>query len=578
MPITQRLVAINVQYGVPEDGELVFNVHMTNNSTGVTWDVSYRFSQLATLDHDISMSCDKMKEIPFPQIDDALMEKLTRRANYSGKLKDLNRFRSLMEDWIQYLIARCHLMPYILYELVEDWFCLPLGPTTDWTPGRALSSNEQSALQEIINNLNVAQAHQGNSGPVGPSNTSGNKRPGMIKSISTLLTGSHMPPETQHDTKNDKKTGFHNSNLPESNVVLLKVRVQRGQRGRNGRIEYDIHIEHSPRTKPFTVSRSYSVFRRLYDIIRRVHVDNLSKSGKGGGVSTSQKPIHDKGIVSVKFPDPPFRSNLGLALTEANLSYRTRQLDAWMRDVCCCYRYMQEMERAAVRYFLDLDMSRNVDISIQDRLARGLVEAPRANVYVPAMIREKEPNEISEIASDIDATTRKSSTIRLKSNVSDTGLTKKSSMWETSSLASSTLRSATNSSNIGRGNLFQAKIQNSGLTADKLNSLQNHLQSQHLTSKLLPGQIKNQYNITNSNSMEEKKNRLTIIDEDGGGGNDAGSVDSESNSIVGDRDLDEDALLRIGMDDKPVSARNKAATDQWVAREFNNNGRGCIIS
>ena len=47
---------------------------------------------------------------------------------------------------------------------------------------------------------------------------------------------------------------------------------------------------------------------------------------------------------------------------------------------------MLDLERAAVRYFLDLDMSRHVDISIQDKLARGLVEAPRANIYIPAVI------------------------------------------------------------------------------------------------------------------------------------------------------------------------------------------------
>jgi len=131
--------------------------------------------------------------------------------------------------------------------------------------------------------------------------------------------------------------------------------------------------------------------------------ENNINNGNGNGNGIKKHNI--KAGITTEFPEPPLRCNFGLALTEANLSYRTRQLDAWLRDVCCCYKYMLEIERAAVRYFLDFDMTRPIDISIQDRLARGLVEAPRAIVLIPTgfggNIREKDVNEINEVMSDV---------------------------------------------------------------------------------------------------------------------------------------------------------------------------------
>lgn len=296
-----------------------------------------------------------------------------------------------------------------------------------------------------------------------------------------------------------------------------------------------------------------------------------------------KKIRNDKGLLSVPFPEPPFRCNLGLSLTEANLSYRTRQLDAWIRDVLCCYRYMQDMERAAVRYFLDLDLSKNLDISIQDRLARGLVEAPRANLYIPAIIREKDASEILETMSARDGSQGNQS-IRgpFKSSASESGINKKSSLWETASLASSTLKSTTNSTNIGRGSLFHGKIQHSSLTADKLGALQEQLQLQDQAAKQKAAiaqavQIKNQYNITNSNSIEEKKHRLTMIDENEDI-DDNESVNSDARSVTEDRELDEESLLHIGMGDNIINSKNKGSADQWVAREFNSNDTNCIIS
>lgn len=340
----------------------------------------------------------------------------------------------------------------------------------------------------------------------------------------------------------------------------------------------------------------------------QVRHSNVAANGHGMPAVPPKTAFNQKGVISVVFPEPPFRSNFGLPLTEANLSYRTRQLDAWLRDVCCCYKYMQEMERAAVRYFLDLDMSKSLDIMIQDKLARGLVEAPRASVYVPAVlaIREKDPNEILETQSHQDGLGPLRTGMSragpggggpgggrnpIKSSASDIGAAtgKKQALWETSSLASSTLKSVTNATNIGRGNLFHGKLPNSALTQDRLDKLQSQLQQQQkaepIGSNKFIAQVQNQYNVTNSISVAEKRSRMSSVPEGSGEDivdgpdedDDAFSESSEVGSEVDrEQEVNDESLLHIGMDDKP-KGKNRATTDQWVAREFTDSTAHCVI-
>ena len=231
MSLTQRLISVHAQCGIPDQNEIVFNIHFQNNSTGLVWDVSYRFSQLATLDQDINMNSDSMKEIPFPQIDEVVMNRLTSKKSYTGKLKELNGFRNLVETWLQHLIARCHLMPYVLYELVEDWFCLPLGPVPDWKPGRLLSQSEQAYLtqsRQVGNVLMQSIIPMPNTEPV-------TLTPAKKSSVISFLGfGGSKEKEEQETKANSIKEKDMEENF------LLKVRVQRGQKGRNGKIEYDV--------------------------------------------------------------------------------------------------------------------------------------------------------------------------------------------------------------------------------------------------------------------------------------------------------------------------------------------------
>lgn len=59
---------------------------------------------------------------------------------------------------------------------------------------------------------------------------------------------------------------------------------------------------------------------------------------------------------------------------------RARRLDQWFREVLYQYSRINNAGRDAIRKFLGFEMSRELDISIQDRLALGLVEAARAEV------------------------------------------------------------------------------------------------------------------------------------------------------------------------------------------------------
>jgi hypothetical protein len=241
MPVVQRLISISVQSGVPEDGELVYNIHVTNNTTGLVWDIAYKFSQLATLDHDIAYHTDKVKEIPFPQIDETIMAKLSSKKHYAGKLQDLNKYRTLIETWIQQVISRAHLMPFVLYQFVEDWFCLPVGPDSEWQPGRALSTVEIDILS------------RGDQGGVNPTLQASDNR----TTTSTMADKNSLKPQNSimkflglgskpnpADTGKDLTGAVPVVGGATPEQPLLKVRVQRGQKGRNGKVEYDVSILH----------------------------------------------------------------------------------------------------------------------------------------------------------------------------------------------------------------------------------------------------------------------------------------------------------------------------------------------
>jgi hypothetical protein len=235
---------------------------------------------------------------------------------------------------------------------------------------------------------------------------------------------------------------------------------------------------------------------------------------------------------------------------------------------------MQDIERAAVRYFLDFDMSRAIDISIQDKLVRGLIEAPRATMFAATIIQNKDIGEISEIKTDHSGAKPKNSN-SLKESKSDTGR-KTKELWETSSHASKT------SERTGRGTLFRGVSTTSALTADRLESSQSqfYLKNKEKVkndNKYNNEIVYNQYIITNmsNNSVkisQEYPNDSAVADDEREG---------SEGSVVNDRDLQDDSLLFIGMQESPSGGggdKNRPTTDQWVAREFSAKRSVCAIS
>ncbi len=200
----------------------MYNVHVCGVG-GQVWDVSYRLSQLAQLDLLLCQHCGALRDVPFPQIEEETMALLCGKKLYAGKLQELGRYRAQVEGWVWQLLVRAHLLPQALNALVEDWFCLPVGPDSEWVPGRALSTAEMSSLTSVDapTSLSVSEKLEEKK-----------KEKGLLKFLNVR--------NTKDPNEKDKKLY---ENLPVVGLPdqpLLKVRVQRGQIGRNGKVEYDV--------------------------------------------------------------------------------------------------------------------------------------------------------------------------------------------------------------------------------------------------------------------------------------------------------------------------------------------------
>jgi hypothetical protein len=67
-------------------------------------------------------------------------------------------------------------------------------------------------------------------------------------------------------------------------------------------------------------------------------------------------------------------------------------LDMWMKDLVSSYQNMNDRERALVRSFLAFNLSRQRDIYLHDKMHKGMVEAPRAQMAIIASAAAKASN------------------------------------------------------------------------------------------------------------------------------------------------------------------------------------------
>lgn len=138
--VDSKTIEIWVQSGLPDDGELTFNVYLHNLAT-TEWEVSYKFSQYAILDIEINKRTDALQDVAFPTINKDTIRLLVSGTKYKTKAKDLDHIRSLLEQWIFSIISRIDTFPEDLQILVENFFLLPDGPNYQ-TEGSTMGNGE----------------------------------------------------------------------------------------------------------------------------------------------------------------------------------------------------------------------------------------------------------------------------------------------------------------------------------------------------------------------------------------------------------------------------------------------------
>jgi hypothetical protein len=121
------------------------------------------------------------------------------------------------------------------------------------------------------------------------------------------------------------------------------------------------------------------------------------------------------------------------------LYHRTKQLDAWFRDVCYYYRDMPAPAREAVRLFLNFDMKATKDIFVHDQLAWGTIEPNKVDAPV-LIVRKSTVVNLHDSAHDTNESaasigTQKSVRYNLK-QPSQTSVTEKLTPTSTGSSAS----------------------------------------------------------------------------------------------------------------------------------------------
>ena len=223
------------------------------------------------------------------------------------------------------------------------------GSTYSTRPGNQNNDNRNNGP----NTLNIASFGSSiNTTSSGQSLNSGTarkgKKGGILKAFSlglnkktTTNPSAHI--QVGHAEEEDRLQRVTN-HMRETLLPLIRLRVQRGGvDSLRGYVEYEVQIFYSDHHRPYrTIDR--------YDAFRQLAVD-LAQAG--------QTPASASFTSLSKFP-PKAKSLFGC--TEQELSERTRLLDRWLREVCCCYKLMGDRNRLLIRNFLCFDMSNDLEV------------------------------------------------------------------------------------------------------------------------------------------------------------------------------------------------------------------------
>lgn len=403
---------VTCQRGFPERGILIFNVHVRNRELEHEWDISYTYYQFSRLDYYLATRVESFRNVHFPHLDfDSIVQLAGTGAEGDGHPREnqklMDRAKLVLENWVHEVITKSPSFPIDARAIAQDFFYLPNGIPP-------MSSN----LDFLYTPLSGTGAF-----PIrmsSPSSSRGGSTTGSVNSDSTHKTSRSAGDvvEFVDDIKEKKKFGLksaskafskmlrkvrgkHNnssssdslstleskltnlggnpgelidpiglendiySNIDKTFLTLLKIRVQRGGVDVvRGFVEYEIQIVFNTSQRPYRVIDRYDAFRQLRDDLG-IEGTNSANSG----FSTM-----------AKFPPKSFSL---FGATEEELSERARMLDAWLREVCCYYKFMGDRNRGTLRTFFCFDMSNDLEIYLQDKLMNGQVEAPRAEMFAP---------------------------------------------------------------------------------------------------------------------------------------------------------------------------------------------------
>mmetsp|Transcript_21616 Transcript_21616/g.31455 ORF Transcript_21616/g.31455 Transcript_21616/m.31455 type:complete len:598 (+) Transcript_21616:97-1890(+) len=404
--VDTRCLEIWVQAGIPDQGELVFNVHVRNASS-VEWEVSYRLSQFGALDVEINKRTDALRDVAFPIIRKETSAAISSPGKSKSSRKELEHCRMSLELWVFHVVTRIDVVPNDLKDIIEGFFCLPNGPDNDDdasvhsapADGGSVNTSTHGGLADLsslkVSSSRSLPADADETASIDSEYTTGSldengvpkkkKRKRIIKGakrrLSNLIGGGKKKESaggvvartvdaSVSSRPKDRGSVISASSVETCNVLsdnsrpiqrvqpckLLKIRVIRGGERSRGHPEYEIQLVFNIEKRPYTAAHIFSDFYELKTDI---------ESANGVGVGAPFPTVHAK-------------SSLGVSLTEDQHAERTRMLDTWVKDMISSYQYMNEKERMHVRAFLNLDLSLQKDIYLQDKMASGMVEAPRA--------------------------------------------------------------------------------------------------------------------------------------------------------------------------------------------------------
>jgi hypothetical protein len=344
----------------------------------------------------------------------------------------IESYRLAMEKWLQAIFQRQHLLPFLQREVIREIFHLPNG----------IAYSSEYLESAPVDTVNASPQRDEDTQSVrskqSTTKTSSREKPTLKKRASILdrikntfnQKESRSPLTRAMDAKSmrpplaPKENKFVQMVEDESRYEdelmsqqpLVKIAVNRRLEGKNDKIEYEIVLSSEPLPElgislPLALREPYVIFRRYNDfkLLNKVLEENGVVSAEVyakehnhflaiqsaesinddsmESISTRKYVTHREKIIVLlsRFPLPPSKCSLGISLNESDLSYRARRLDQWFRELIVAYTDMNNAARDVIRRFLGFDMSRELDISLQDRLALGLIEASRAEIAAPSL-------------------------------------------------------------------------------------------------------------------------------------------------------------------------------------------------